>query len=461
MVLQHDVATGTLGLDDAAVTSFAASLRGALVRRTDAGYDAARTIWNGMIDKRPALIVRCAGVSDVIAAVNFARTNNLVVAVRGGGHNVSGNAVCDDGLMIDLSGMTAVRVDPARRTARAEPGVLWRDFDRETHVFGLATTGGVVSATGVAGLTLGGGVGWLVRKYGMACDNLVSVDIVTADGQVRTASADENADLFWGVRGGGGNFGIVTSFEFRLHPVAQVLGGMIVHPFSAARDVLRFYRDFVLTAPEELTLYAAMLTLPDGTPVIALVGCYCGPIETGEQVVRPLREFGSPILDALQPMPYPQMQQLLDAGFPAGLQSYWKSNFLAGLPDEAIDVLVDAAAAVSSPLTSTVVEFYGGAASRVAEQDTAFPHRQAMFDLVIISLWPDKSDADRHINWTRETFEAMRPFSSGRVYVNALSAGEGRVKEAFGANYARLVELKNRYDPTNFFRLNQNVPPIA
>jgi hypothetical protein len=462
MVDKQVIASGGQLLDEAAVQDFRASVRGELLRPSDAGFDTARKVWNGMVDKTPALILRCAGVSDVMTAVDFARSNDLLVAVRGGGHNVGGSAVCDRGLVIDLSRMKGVRVDPARRTARAEGGVTWGEFDRETQAFGLASTGGTVSTTGIAGLTLGGGVGWLVRKHGLACDNLLSVDIVTADGQLRTASASENEDLFWGLRGGGGNFGVVTSLEYRLHPVGPVLGGMVLYPQANARDVLRFYREFTRTAPEELTAYCGFLTAPDGNPVVGVIACYSGPLETGEAVVRPLREFGTPAADLIQPMAYSQMNTLLDAAFPSGSQNYWKADFLKELSDDAIDVLVTQAGKMTSPLSAMVVEYYGGAASRVDEAATAFPHRQAQYDLIIAAQWANPMESDQHIQWVRETSEAAQPFASGRVYVNALGVeGEERVREAYGANYDRLVALKNTYDPTNLFRLNQNIKPTV
>jgi hypothetical protein len=303
-------------------------------------------------------------------------------------------------------------------------------------------------------------VGWLVRKHGLACDNLLSVDIVTADGQFRTASASEHADLFWGVRGGGGNFGVVTSFEYRLHPVGTVLGGMVLHPQAKAPEVVRFYRDFMRSAPEELTLYCAFVTSPDGIPVVGMIACYCGPLDAGAEVLRPVREFGPPVADLIQPMPYCEMNMLLDAGFPAGRQNYWKGEFLADLSDDAIDAIVAQATRMTSPLSAVVLEYYGGAAGRVGEEETAFPHRQAQYDLVIMAQWADPAESDRHSQWARETWEAAQPYSSGRVYVNVLGVeSEERVRAAYGANYDRLVALKNTYDPTNLFRLNQNIKP--
>jgi FAD/FMN-containing dehydrogenase len=464
MATQH-VISGTVVAEEA-VAAFKTTLRGALLRPGDDGYDAARTLWNAMIDKRPALIVRCAGVADVINAVNFARTYDLLVAVRGGGHNVAGNAVCDGGLMIDLSPMKSVHVDPVRRTARAEPGVTWREFDHETQAFGLATTGGVIPTTGIAGLTLGGGIGWLMGKHGLSCDNLLSVDVVTADGRLLKASATEHPDLFWGVRGGGGNFGVVTSFEYQLHAVGQVLGGMVIHPVERARDALKFYREFTRTAPDVLTSMAAFLTSPEGAPVVALVVCYNGPLAEGEKVLQPLRAFGPPAADHIGPMPYTALQGMLEAGFPPGLQNYWKSNFLKDLSDDAIAVMIDYFAQMPAPTSALVIEHIGGAVSRVGEDATAFTHRQAPYNLLIVGIWPNLADNDTNIRWVRQTWDAMQPFSSGAVYVNYLgqAADEGaeRIKEAYGvAKYERLLALKKQYDPTNLFRLNQNINPLV
>lgn len=452
-------------VDDAAVQALQRSLRGTLVRPGDDSYDTARTVYNAMIDKRPALIVRCAGVADVIAAVNFARKHDLLVAVRGGGHNVAGNAVCDEGIVIDLSGMRAIRVDPARRTARAEPGATYREFDRETQAFGLATTGGTISATGIAGLTLGGGFGWLARQYGLACDNLLSVDMVLADGRFLTASAEENADLFWGVRGGGGNFGVVTAFEYRLHPVGPVLGGLLVHPLEKAREALRFYRDFTATAPDELAVFAALLTNPDGSRVVAFIVCYNGAIEEGERVIAPLRRFGPPLADMVQPIPYTAMQTMLDDGFPNGLQNYWKSSFLREIGDEAIDTIIAHFTAAPSPLTAMVIEQFGGAASRVGATETAFSHRSGHSNFLIVARCADPAEAAENMAWARAAWAAMQPFADGGAYSNYVEAGAegaGRIREAYGPEtYERLVALKNTYDPTNFFRVNQNIKPRA
>ena len=455
-------AHSTLTIDEATIEALRASLGGPLLRPGDDGYDAVRQIFNGMIDRRPALIARCTTTGDVIKAVNFAREQGLIVSVRGGGHNVAGNAICDGGLMIDLSLMQGIRVDPAARTVRAQPGLTWRAFDRECQAFGLATTGGAVSSTGIAGLTLGGGFGWLGRSYGMTCDDLISADVVLADGTLVTASADENADLFWGLRGGGGNFGIVTSFEYRLHPVGPVLGGMLVYPLDRAKDVLRTFRDFNASAPDASSVFAAMMTTPEGSQVLALLVCYNGPIEQGEKLLRPLREQTAPIADLVAPIPYEQMQTLLDEGFPFGLQNYWKSEFLKSLPDEAIDLVVDRFAATPSPLSAVVFEQFGGAYRRVASDENAFGHRDWDYNFLIISRWTDPADAEPNIRWARDLWNAVQPFAAGVVYVNYLEGGQegaNRIRAAYGANYDRLAALKERYDPTNFFRLNQNIQP--
>lgn len=459
--------TTTLGadttIDDAALEAFKTSLRGELLRPGDPGYDDARKVWNGMIDKRPALIARCTGVADIIDAVHFARTNALLVSVRGGGHNITGNAVCDGGLMIDLSRMKSVRVDPAKRTARAEAGLTWGEYNRETQAFGLASTGGVVSTTGIAGLTLGGGLGWLMGKHGLSCDNVLSADIVTADGQFFTASASEHPDLFWGLRGGGGNFGVVTSFEYRLHPVDSVLAGMVLHPMAKAKDVLRFYREYARSAPDELTAFAALMTSPEGAPVVAIIVGYIGPMAEGERLVAPVRKFGSPMADTIGPMSYVQLNTMFDAAFPyGGVQRYWKSSFLKHLGDDVLDILVTRAATMPSPMSMVGFFHVHGAASRVKPNETAFGLRDDQWDYDIISQWLNPEESAHHIQWTREFWTAVEPFATGEVYVNHLDAEEGtRIRAAYSDNYERLVALKNTYDPTNLFRLNQNIKPTV
>ena len=419
--------------------------------------------WNGLIDRHPAVIVRCVAVPDVIASVNFARSNNLPVSVRSGGHNVAGNAVCEGGVMLDLFQMRGIRVDSANRTVRAEPGLTWGEFDRDTQGFGLATTGGICSETGIAGVTRGGGFGWLMRKHGLALDNLLSVDIVSADGQLRKASATENADLFFGVRGAHSNFGVATSLEYRLHPVGPtVLAGMVVHPLEKGKEVLKFYREYNGKMPEEMSAWAALLTTPDGHTVVAILACYIGQIEPGEEVLRPLRDFGPPMADMIQPMPYVKSQSLVDETFPRGRCNYWKSNLLRELSDEAIGRLVDGFGKVTSPYSSVLMEQLGGAVSRVGKDETAFNHRASPYDLVIMPMWTDPSESQKHIRWADELWKEMQPFSSGGVYVNYLGdEGEDRVKAAYGTNYERLVALKNKYDPQNLFRLNQNIKPTV
>jgi FAD/FMN-containing dehydrogenase len=447
-------------VDNQIIDTFRNEFAGQVILPTDAGYDGARRIWNASIDKHPGLIARCSGIADVVRAVKFARTNDLLVSVRGGGHNVGGRALCDDGVVIDLSALKGIFVDPRARTVRAQAGATLGDVDRETHVHGLAVPFGVVSRTGIAGLTLGGGVGWLVRKYGLTCDNLLSCEVVTADGAVVTASDEVNADLFWGLRGGGGNFGIVTSFLYRAHPISIILGGLVVHARNQAGAVLRHYRDFMASAPDEVTAYAGILSTPDGMPAVGLIACYCGDMADGERVLKPLREFGSPLLDAIQPMPFPIMQKLIDGAFPDGNFNYWKSTFLKEMSDEAIDVIVEQANRAKSPLSTVVIEFYGGAPGKVGHADTAFSHRQAQYNVGILAQWVDAGESATHTAWARDLSDALVPYSSGAYLLNFSSEEnpEG-IGEVFGSNNARLVELKTKYDPTNFFSLNQNVVP--
>lgn len=454
-----DEAAHGLSLDEATIQDFRASLRGQVILPGDADYDDARKVWNGMIDRRPALIARCAGVADVSKAVRFARDQHLLLAVRGGGHNVTGAGTCDGGLVIDLSSMKAVQVDSERRTARVEPGATWKDFDGEAQKYGLATTGGLISSTGVAGFTLGGGIGWLVRKHGLACDNLLSAEVVTADGQLVRASAGENPDLYWGLRGGGGNFGVVTAFEFALHPVSTVVGGIVAHPLPRAREVLQFYRHFIASAPDELTTLVVFAATPEGHQIIGIAACYAGPVEQGAEVMRPLKEFGPPVMDMIGPLPYTALQQANDPTAPAGLQSYFKAAFLRDLSDEAIDAMIEYATNATSPLSAIHLHQLGGAMNRLAADATAFAHRDSGFVVNIIGMWPTPVDNDRHIDWARGLFAALQPYAHG-AYINFLGdEGQERVRSAYGPNYTRLVALKNKYDPTNLFQLNQNIRP--
>ncbi|MBV9582807.1 MAG: FAD-binding oxidoreductase [Chloroflexi bacterium] len=439
------------------------NVRGRVLQPDDPDFDAARHVWNGMIDRHPRAIVQAVGTADVIAAVNYAREDQVLLAVRGGGHSAAGNSICDDGLLLDLAPMKGIRVDPARRTVRAEAGLTWAEFDAETQAFGLATTGGVVSTTGVAGLTLGGGIGWLGRTHGLSCDNLLSVDIVTADGQLRTASADVNPDLFWAVRGGGGNFGVVTSFEYQLHPLASnVYAGLLIWPREMAHDVLRAYREFTQGAPENAGAYAGLGTSPDGVPIVVVIGFHHGPTEEGEALFALLRRLGPPVADMMQAMPYTAAQQMLDMLNPPGNRIYWKSSILRSVQDDVLDRLVDETADVPSPLTVALIEFYGGAINRVGAQDTAYPLRDAMYSLNVVASWTDPAQDDSNIGWTRRVWGAMQPFSPGGVYVNFLGVGdqtESRVRAAYGPNYSRLAAIKAAYDPSNLFRLNHNIPP--
>jgi FAD/FMN-containing dehydrogenase len=435
-------------------------MRGDVLVAEDPSYESARKVWNGMIDKRPALIARCAGVSDVIEAVAFARRNDLLLAVRGGSHSAAGLAMCDDGMVIDLSGMKGVRVDPIERTVQAQAGLLWGDLDRETQAFGLATTGGTVSNTGVSGLTLGGGLGWLMGKHGLACDNLLAVDLVTADGQFLTASETRHADVFWALQGGGGNFGVATSFAFRLHEVGPtVLGGLVIYPLAEAPSVLRFYRDFCATLPDEAEAYAAILTAPDGKPVVAMLLGYTGDLAEGARVLAPARQFGSPVADTVGPIQYLERQKLIDDLGTHGIHRYWKSGFLTELPDSFIDLVAEWAPTILSPMTVLGFFYFHGAASRVDPAATAFGLRKVQWDFDIISQWTNPAEAGVHVHWTREFWKDAEPYASG-VYVNHIAEDEpGRVTAAFGPNYARLVDVKNRYDPTNLFRLNHNIRP--
>lgn len=451
-------------LTETALQEFAAKLRGQMLTAEQSSYQQRRKVWNAMIDRRPALIARCAGVADVIHCVNFARDNDLLVSIRGGGHSVAGKAVCDGGLMIDLEGMKSIQVDAVSATAYAETGVTWGEFDSETQNFGLATTGGFVPSTGIAGLTLGGGLGYLMRRFGLTCDNLLSADVVTADGRLLKASTGENEDLFWALRGGGGNFGVVTSFKYKLHAVGpMVFGGPILHPTSRAKEVLRFYREFTATSPDELTTFLLFLTSPEGEPAVALFVCYSGPIESSENAVQPIREFAEPMADFAQPISYAALQAMGEPMFPAGRLNYWKSSFIDELTDDAINLIIDRFASVPSPYSTVALEQLGGAVKRIDDNETAFSGRSANYNFVITSEWLDLAENETNVRWTREFWESMRPFLQTSVYVNYLSAGEeDRIRDAYGpAKYDRLVEIKNKYDSMNLFRANQNIRPTA
>jgi FAD/FMN-containing dehydrogenase len=444
------------------LSEFASDFRGELIVPSSESYNSARRVWNGMIDRRPSCIALCKTVEDVQTALRYATANDLPLAIRGGGHNAAGLSVCDDGIVIDLREMKSVVVDPVKRTARAGGGATWGDFDRATAEHGLATTGGAISSTGIAGLTLGGGLGWLMRSYGLACDNMIGATVVTADGSIVHASERENSDLLWALRGGGGNFGIVTEFEFALHPVRTVFGGMLVYPLQWAKDVLRVYKTVVASAPDALTVFAVLTHSPDGHAVIALAICYNGSVEDGERVIKPIRDFATPVAGAVGPTPYTALQTMLDAGLPSGLNVHWRSEFVSSIPDELIDEVVASYEDASSPLNIILIEQLGGAVKHVRDDATAFDHRGSDYNLVVIGRWIDPATADRHVSWARETSDAVKPFTSGRVYVNYIGAGESpdRVRAAFSPEkFAELARVKSKYDPRNVFRMNQNIPP--
>jgi FAD binding domain/Berberine and berberine like len=439
---------------------FKSGLRGEVLDPVNDGYNSARRVWNGLIDRYPALIVRCTDTSDVIRAVQYARGQHLLVAVRSGGHSSPGYSVCDDGIVIDLSQMRGISIDPVNGLARTQAGLSLGEFVSRTQTYGLATTTGTVAGTGLAGLTLGGGIGWLMGKYGLTIDNLLSVDIVTADGQVLTANAEENPDLFWGVRGGGGNFGIVTSFEFRLHPLTTVLAGKVIYPIRQAREMLRFYREFTAQAVDELTAYALLVTTADGVPAAEITLCYTGSLDEGERHLAALRRFGSPISEMIHPKPYLKTVSMLRAA-PVGRCYYERSSTLEELSDEAIDLIVDYGRACTSPFSQVLIQHLHGAASRVHPTETAFAQRHESYILGIFASWINE-EAQKHIEWTRSFWTATRRFAGPGVYVNFLGdEGEERIRASYDVNYERLVTLKNRYDPTNFFRLNQNIQPTV
>jgi FAD/FMN-containing dehydrogenase len=460
-------------LDEQAVAGLSERVRGPVLTPDAPGYDEARSIWNGLIDKRPALIVQCTGAADVVDAVNFAREQGLDLSIKAGGHNVAGNAVNDGGLVIDLSPMNGVHVDPDTATVRVQGGATWGDCDRETQLFGLAVPGGVVSTTGVAGLTLHGGLGHLRRKHGLSIDSLVSVDIVTADGQFRKASATENEDLFWAVRGAGSNFGVVTSFEFQAHPVGpMVFVGAVFYPLEDAATILPAWRDFMDAAPEELSSLAICWSIPPappfppelhGTPTLAVAAAYCGAVEEGERIVQPLREFAEPLVDASGPWPWLGLQSGFDAIFGKGELRYWKSRSVAELSDDVIGEILEFAGRRPAPLTDIVIWHHGGAMTRVGENETAYGGRDAPFLVTAEANWTDPAQSDAAITWAREVWAAMERYSTGNVYLNFPGFGEEQeelARAGYGSNYERLAQLKAKYDPENLFRMNINIPPV-
>jgi FAD/FMN-containing dehydrogenase len=459
-------------LDENLISDFKSQIRGEVVLPADPSYDEVRQIWNAMIDRRPGMIVRCAGASDVMQAVTLAREHKLVLAVRSGGHNIAGNAVCDDGLMIDLSQLKSVRIDPEKRRAYVEPGASLGDFDHEAQAFGLVTPLGINSTTGVAGLTLGGGFGWLSRKYGLTLDNLVSVDLVTAEGQFIHVSATEHPDLFWGLRGGGGNFGIVTLFEFELHAVGpEVLAGLIVFPAKQGPQVLNKYRDYVATLPEEMNIWVVLRKAPPlpflpeevhGQEVVVLAVFYAGDEQQGQALIEPLRSFGTPHGEQIGMMPYTAWQQAFDPLLTPGSRNYWKSHNFAALQDEALATIIDYAGKLPTDQTEIFIGLLGGETSRIAADTTAYAQRDAQFVLNVHARWEAPADDQRCIAWAREFFTASAPYATGGVYINFMTEEEGdRVADAYGAGYQRLIRLKEKYDPENLFRLNQNIKPAT
>ncbi len=456
-------------LNEAAIAAFQVGLRGELIQPGDPGYDAARKVYNAMIDRRPRLIVRCADVADVIAAVKFAREHQLRVAVRGGGHNAGGLGVCDDGLVIDLSPMSHVHVDPRKRTAQVGAGALWRHVDHATHAFGLAVPSGIISTTGVAGLTLGGGLGYLTRKYGLTIDNLLGVEMVLASGEFVTANAEENADLFWAVRGGGGNFGIVTTFYFKAHPVDTVYGGPMFWPMEDAAEMMRWYRDFILKAPDDLYGFFAFHTIPPSEPFPArlhnhkmcgIVWCYTGPLKKAEKVFAPIRKFKTSAIDLAGPIPFPALQSLFDGLYPPGLQWYWKADFVRTLSDDAIAEHIKYAAKLPSLQSTMHLYPINGAAHRVKKNATPWWYRDANWSQVIVGVDPDPAQKERVSTWAKEYWSALHPHSSGGAYINfMMEEGDDRIRATYGKNYARLAKVKKRRDPSNFFRVNQNIAP--
>ncbi len=456
-------------LERSSIAELAGGFRGALIQPEGADYEAARRIYNAMIDRRPALIARCSDAADVIAAVRFAREHDLPLAVRGGGHSAPGLCTCDDGMVVDLSAMDGRRVDPARRTVRAEGGSTWGAVDHATHAFGRATPSGFISTTGVGGLTLGGGIGYLARRHGLSIDNLLGVDMVLADGRFVTASENENADLFWAVRGGGGNFGVVTSFEFRLHEVDTVFGGPMLWPLDRAPEVMKRWQDFILEAPEDINGWFGFMTVPPAPPfpeafhlqkMCAVTWCYLGPLDQKDERFAPVRDFGEPAIDFTGPLPFPALQSMFDAFYPPGLHWYWKGDFFESFSEEAIARHLEHAAKLPTALSTMHLYPINGAVHRVGSEETAFSFRDANFAEVIVGVDRDPSSCEQMIAWSREYWDAMHPHSAGGSYVNLMmDEGQEQVRAAYRGNYDRLREIKARYDPQNLFRINQNIQP--
>ena len=451
------------GFSSSTLDGLATSISGRVLKPGDDGYEEARRVHNGMIDRRPAVIVRCRSAADVSAAITFAREAGLEISVRGGGHNVAGRAVADDAVMIDLAEMKAIEVNPTARTVRAEGGVTWGEFNAATAEHGLAVTGGAVSTTGIAGLTLGGGLGWLMARYGLAADNLLAVELVTADGAVAEVTEQSDPDLFWALRGGGGNFGVATALTYRLHPLRMVTGGLIAHPIDAAGDLLRFYRDAVANAPDELEVFAGLVHAPDGsgTKLAALIICHSGEPEQAERDLAPLLGWGSPLVVQVGPMPYPVMNTLLDDGFPNGSLNYWLSSFTRGLTDGAIDVALERFASIPSTMSAILFEHFHGAVTRIGISDAAVPHREEGWNLLLPSTWLDPAETEANVSWTRETHAALRDHLQERRWLNYLGDDQGQdaIRGAYGPNWDRLVQIKRRVDPDNVFRHNHNIPP--
>jgi len=452
-----------VGIEADQLEALRAAFGGTLLQAGDDGYEEARRVHNGMVDRRPALIARCHGAADVADAVRFARASGLEICVRGGGHNVAGRAVADDALMIDLSPMKGIHVDPQAMTLRAQGGVLWHELNREAAAHGLATTGGAISTTGIAGLTLGGGLGWLMAKHGLATDNLLGVELITADGDIVEVTEESDADLFWALRGGGGNFGIAASLKYRLHPLQTITGGLIAHPVDRAADMLRFYREAVQGCSDDLTVFAALVHAPDGSgmKLAAMVAFHTGTPEEADRDLAPFKEWGPPAVVEVGPMPYPVMNTILDGNYQTGTLNYWLSSFTSGITDGLIEVAVDRYASVPSPMTAILLEHFHGAVCRVGIEETAVPHREEGWNLLLPSVWTDPADNDANIAWTRDTHAAFGEHLTDRRWLNYLGDDQGAdaVRAAYGPNYDRLVELKRRYDPDNVFHHNHNIQP--